>query len=679
MRIPYRKWNPGLLLAAVMLFMFVLTMHAFAAEEKIWTDADTGAQLTYQMKGEGICITGIKAVPQDGCLRLPAAIDGTAVTEISAAVYNSESVKPDLVELYIPDSVTEIDYIAFNDYSSLEAFRVDPANPFFQAEDGVLLDVKRHKVVRYPEAKAGTHYEVPAGYQLESCAFFGARNLTSVTLPEGVFRIPNFCFARAMNLERIVIPEGVVSIEGNAFSSFCGEQNKLREVILPSTVREIGSNAFENCSITSIRLPESLESIGERAFSGCSELRTIAIPAKVSRIGAYAFDGCGLLELIRVDPENRVFTEENGALVDNLHHVLLRYPPARRGTFYAVTEGLTPGEGAFSQARYLESIVLPPGTREVPDYFCYEALRLSKIMIPDEVTRIGMCAFTRAGVNAAEEFTVDLPNRLQTVCSHAFADSGVCMIRFPEGLFEIQNEAFFRLKNLRHVYVTAGPVTIMYGNFTENDDLTIYSLADSSIETYAAENGIRFVASTREEYEAEYPTVEQELVLPALEYNVTTNDGTFDLGVRAKTLCSYQNSNPDAVTVSADGTVTPVAPGSAEILIVAVGTCKYQPASAVITVNVTFPRQTLTLKRKGRAVKVTWGKIACADGYQLYVKGPGEKTFRCRVTKPANVKAVTHRGLVRGKTYRYKVRPYKKVGKNIIYGPFSKVRKVRIK
>ncbi|MBQ3370731.1 MAG: Ig-like domain-containing protein [Mogibacterium sp.] len=79
----------------------------------------------------------------------------------------------------------------------------------------------------------------------------------------------------------------------------------------------------------------------------------------------------------------------------------------------------------------------------------------------------------------------------------------------------------------------------------------------------------------------------------------------------------------------------------------------------------------------GRRIKLTWGKVANTDGYILYIKYPGSKKYVKALRKNATVKSVTHKGLSRGRVYRYKVRAYKKVNGKVYYGPFSVVRKAR--
>lgn len=88
----------------------------------------------------------------------------------------------------------------------------------------------------------------------------------------------------------------------------------------------------------------------------------------------------------------------------------------------------------------------------------------------------------------------------------------------------------------------------------------------------------------------------------------------------------------------------------------------------------------LTIKAlKGKKIKLTWSKVKDADGYIVYVKYPGKSKYAKAVTKKATVKSVTHKGLSKNRVYYYKVRAYKKVNGKVYYGPFSKVRKARVK
>lgn len=84
-------------------------------------------------------------------------------------------------------------------------------------------------------------------------------------------------------------------------------------------------------------------------------------------------------------------------------------------------------------------------------------------------------------------------------------------------------------------------------------------------------------------------------------------------------------------------------------------------------------------KRMRRKNKIVWNKVAGANGYELFIRYPGSKKYVKALTKSASVKSVTHKGLSKGRIYRYKIRAFSIVDGVKKYGVFSKVLKVKVK
>ena len=142
----------------------------------------------------------------------------------------------------------------------------------------------------------------------------------------------------------------------------------------------------------------------------------------------------------------------------------------------------------------------------------------------------------------------------------------------------------------------------------------------------------------------------------------------------------YWSSNTSVATVSEDGIVTFVSPGSALIEAVIMQDTEYYCDVKRVKVVCTMTDEEIAAEKAARAAaekkakklkapsikvtrgkrrnKVSWGKVKGADGYTLYVKYPGSKSYVQVVTKDATVKSVTHKGLTKGKKYSYKLRPY---------------------
>lgn len=138
-------------------------------------------------------------------------------------------------------------------------------------------------------------------------AFQENRNLTSISIPEGVTKIMKSSFYNCTSLSSVTIPRGVFEIEERAFYN-C---TNLTSIIIPNSVVKIGDNAFANCtSLTSIALPDpasySMLSLGERAFFNCKSLTSIYCkspnPPRID--GGNAFEGVSSDCKLYVQPES---------------------------------------------------------------------------------------------------------------------------------------------------------------------------------------------------------------------------------------------------------------------------------------------------------------------------------------------------------------------------------------
>ena len=75
------------------------------------------------------------------------------------------------------------------------------------------------------------------------------------------------------NPENFAIPEGVEKIESAAFHN----KSKLKSIVIPNTVKEIG-NSFNYCTaLISIEIPASVTKIGITCFNNSNNLKSIII------------------------------------------------------------------------------------------------------------------------------------------------------------------------------------------------------------------------------------------------------------------------------------------------------------------------------------------------------------------------------------------------------------------
>lgn len=146
---------------------------------------------------------------------------------------------------------------------------------------------------------------------------------------------------------------------------------------------------------------------------------------------------------------------------------------------------------------------------------------------------------------------------------------------------------------------------------------------------------------------------------------------------------SYNSSNPKVAKVSSRGAITPLKPGKTTITVSLPQSGIYRAAASKKAVLTVVPKKASIskLESKSRAVKVTWKRDKKVSGYQVVLAS--DKKFT-KGKKQANIKTnktvqKTFTKLSKGKVYYMKVRSYKTVGKQRLYGPYSKAKAVRVK
>ena len=128
-------------------------------------------------------------------------------------------------------------------------------------------------------------------------SMFGAGSASEIVLPSTLKTIGSYAFEGCVNLLDISLPEGLTKIETFTFEG-C---SSLSQITIPDTVTSIGDGAFYECtSLSEIHLPSNLRTIGGNAFIRCGSLTQIEIPAGTESIGYSAFRGCSSLKSFRI-------------------------------------------------------------------------------------------------------------------------------------------------------------------------------------------------------------------------------------------------------------------------------------------------------------------------------------------------------------------------------------------
>ena len=228
---------------------------------------------------------------------------------------------------------------------------------------------------------------------IEMGAFYNARNLQNITLPESVTVIEDFAFEGTSSLHEINL-ENVVSFGRQAF------YNSLVSTLTLTSAKYIGDFAFATQdssaggagNYSSVEMPV-VEEIGAHAFLNNSMFE-VEIPATLKKLGAGAFGSAKYLKTVTVAEDNDTFFIPQGH--DN---VLYRYVDKAVGTYEIMF---------YPAARVNESKAysILEETVRVDSYAFYDLNdnALEKVVLPYSINTIGDAAFFMSGIM---EFTFE--------------------------------------------------------------------------------------------------------------------------------------------------------------------------------------------------------------------------------------------------------------------------------
>lgn len=325
----------------------------------------------------------------------------------------------------------------------------------------------------------------PSGVtEIEARAFKNCTGLREIFIPSTLISIFTYAFSGCLNLTKITVEEGnpkydsregcnaIIARRTNALMCGC------RDTVIPSSVTAIRYGAFEcHTGLCEIVVPEDVTEISEDAFSGCTGLEKIVFASSETEIEKNAFKGCDNLKVIYV-PKDSVdyykeqfprymrwlIVEEGSDLPvkdDSLVFTEISYTTTNRRPIQ-LNEYLE--ETAISNTyKDGKGVIVLDCPIDVIEEYAFEGCRnLKEIVIPEGVTKIGLCAFD--GCKGLEK--VIIPSSVTEIESGAFAGcSGLCEIDIPSGITYIDSEVFGGCTGLRRIVIPSSVTTIYDGAF----------------------------------------------------------------------------------------------------------------------------------------------------------------------------------------------------------------------
>ena len=152
-----------------------------------------------------------------------------------------------LTEVSIPETTTDIYHTAFMDCYNLAKIDVDPDNPNYVSDNGVLYTKGYEVLYIYPIGRPDKSYQVHEGCsEIKTMAFEDNRYLEEIDL-KGVKKIGNYAFGNADSLAKVTFDPEVESLDldARAFNS-CTALTRLE---FPANLKSLGSEVFANSTV----------------------------------------------------------------------------------------------------------------------------------------------------------------------------------------------------------------------------------------------------------------------------------------------------------------------------------------------------------------------------------------------------------------------------------------------
>lgn len=223
-----------------------------------------------------------------------------------------------------------------------------------------------------------------------------------------------------LDLSKALIDE----IPSNAFSG----RWAIDKVVLPPTLKKVGSFAFQGTALTSVNIPDNVETIKECAFSQVRQLQEVHLPDSLTSLGNYAFAECRSLRTVKI--------------------------PTKLKTIPDYT---------FQNCRSLQSVELHDSITAFEDY-SFNNCDLREITLPKSTTWVGGSAF-KGNANLSK---VTLNEGLVDIWTYAFQNTAIDTLNCPSTLRNIYSNAFRDCTNLRQINLNEGLTRIESGALANN-------------------------------------------------------------------------------------------------------------------------------------------------------------------------------------------------------------------
>jgi hypothetical protein len=430
---------------------------------------------------------------------------------------------PKIETIHLSNRIHEIGLETFYGNTILNSFTVDATNPAFSAEDGVLYNKDKTKIIKYPQGKPFDNYIITEHIlEISDDAFdnviinsfvVDAAN-PAFSVEDGVLynkdKTKIIAYPNNKSDVEFTIPNTVVDITPGIFIS-----NNLLKLTIPDSVTSLPKECFYNCSsLTEIIIPDSVTSIGDYCFRSCSSLQAISVlnlipPTIGYNIFAYIHEDFYVyvpyesVDLYKVADGWVDYADKISPIISDLDIINISDPEVRR---ILTTDFGFPIHGEGFHREDIQSITdlgesfINNGLIETFEEFQYftgvteietgafnGCTSLTSITLPESVTSLGAYCF-----NYCSSLTsINIPEGITSLLSSSFRDcTALASINIPAGVTSIGESCFYNCESLTIATVLpAIPPSLGTSAFDGvHSSFNIY-VPDESVDAYKTASG----------------------------------------------------------------------------------------------------------------------------------------------------------------------------------------------
>lgn len=289
-------------------------------------------------------------------------------------------------------------------------------------------------------------------------AFGFCSQLTNIDFGENskLKTIEGNAFQKCVKLENIALPATLESIDREAFcdcsalktitfETYAETNLEAGTVQGKSSLRSIGTQAFENTGLTSFKFPETIEvlntgALGAELFKGCRKLKTIELSSTVADISK-VFDLCGSITEVKLPTDesgNQLgYFKADGSVIYSKDGTEITYILGDVPETFEIKEGVTTlKSGVFAGKATLKKVIIPVSVTVIEEKAFYDCLGLETVQFAENsaLDTIGASAFR----NCISLKSISIPSKVTTLNPYTFYNcKSLVKAVLPENLTRI--------------------------------------------------------------------------------------------------------------------------------------------------------------------------------------------------------------------------------------------------